>query len=194
MGVLILMAIYEPILKGILLIGGLYLAYEGAHKVIEKIFHADANKEKRKQASEKEKIKGAVRTDLVLSIEIIVIAKESMEGSMSNQIFSLILVGLAASILIYGLVALLVKIDDLGLVLIDKGHKKIGMSLVNSMPYTMKGLGIVGTLAMFLVGGGIIVHTFHLPLYMPEILQNLVVGVISGLLILAPIELVSRLK
>lgn len=193
-GVLIIMSIYEPILKGILFIGGLYLVYEGAHKIIEKIFHSEENKEKRKKASEKEKIKGAIRTDLVLSIEIIVIAKESMNGSMTQQILSLILVGLAASILIYGLVAFLVKIDDFGLLLIDKGYKSIGLKLVNSMPYTMKALGIIGTIAMFLVGGGIINHTFHIPIFLPELIQHLILGLIVGLIVLLPVEAYHRLK
>lgn len=194
LGVLAIMAIYPPILKAILLIGGLYLSYEGAHKLIEKLFHKDSAKAKRKVASEKEKIKGAVRTDLVLSIEIIVIAKESMQGAFSNQIYSLILVGLAASVLIYGLVALIVKIDDLGLYLVNKGHRKLGMSLVNSMPYTMKTLGVIGTIAMFLVGGGIISHTFHLPIYLPEVFQNFILGIFTGLILLIPPSLYHRLK
>lgn len=180
-GVLALMAIYSPVLKVILFLGGLFLSYEGAHKVIEKIFHKEFAKEQRKQISEKEKIKGAVRTDLVLSIEIILIAKESMTGSYLNQVVSLIFVGLLASILIYGLVAILVKVDDFGLFLVRKKYEKIGMAFVNTMPYMMKLLGIVGTIAMFLVGGGIISHTFHLPLIVPELLQNLLLGIIAGL-------------
>lgn len=182
-GILLLMAIYAPILKGILFLGGLFLAYEGVHKVIEKIFHKEAAKKNRKQINEKDKIKGAIRTDLVLSIEIILIAKESIEGSFTNQVLTLILVGLAASILIYGLVAFLVKVDDFGLYLVKKDYKKLGMFLVNSMPYTMKALGIVGTIAMLLVGGGIISHTFHLEQYLPEMIQNLILGTITGVIV-----------
>lgn len=192
-GVLILMAIYPPILKGILLIGGLYLSFEGAHKIKEKMFQKDEKKEI-ENLSEKERIKGAVRTDLVLSAEIMVLANEAITGPFLNQLMALILVGLAASVLIYGLVALLVKVDDFGLYLVTKNYKKMGMSLVNSMPYMMRGLGIIGTLAMLLVGGGIIVHTFHIPYFVPEILQNLGLGLIAGFIIVVPFDFFQKKK
>lgn len=192
-GVLAIMAIYPPILVGILLIGGLYLSFEGAHKIIEKFFHhSDHQEGTEKSVTEKQRIKGAIRTDLILSIEIIVIAKSSVTGPFLNQVISLIVVGLAASILIYGLVALLVKIDDLGLYLIEKDFKKIGLSLVRSMPYMMKGLGIIGTIAMFLVGGGIISHTFHFPAYLPELVQNLIIGMVAGLICVIPFEVYNK--
>lgn len=192
-GVLGLMAIYPPILKAVLLIGGLYLAFEGAHKVFEKLFHHSSHEDRNeKSLTEKQRIKGAIRTDLILSIEIIVIAKGSVSGPYINQVIALIFVGLAASILIYGLVALLVKIDDLGLFLIDKNYKKVGMSLVRSMPLMMKGLGIIGTIAMFLVGGGIISHTFHLPMWMPELIQNLLIGLVAGIICVIPFELYKK--
>jgi predicted DNA repair protein MutK len=195
-GVFILMAVYPPILVGILLIGGLYLSFEGAHKVIEKLFHhKDHNYDNAKKSlSEKDKIKGAIRTDLILSIEIIVIAKSSLEGGLLQQIMSLITVGLAASILIYGLVALLVKIDDFGLFLIKKNYKTIGLSIVRIMPNMMKALGVIGTVAMFLVGGGIVNHTFHIPYWMPELIQNLIVGFLVGAACVVPYELYQKLK
>ena len=105
----------------------------------------------------------------------------------------LALVGLGASILIYGLVGLLVKVDDLGLYLMGKGHKSLGQSLVDFMPKMMRGLGIIGTIAMFLVGGGIISHTFHLPLLVPELLQNLVLGLMAGMLIVFVFEAGKKL-
>lgn len=190
-GILILMAIYAPILNYILLIGGLFLCYEGAHKVIEKLF--GKHDEKSINLSEEEKIKGAIRTDLVLSIEIILIAKQSITGTFLQELTSLVLVGLAASILIYGLVAILVKLDDFGLYLVDKGHKRVGLSLVQAMPYMMKGLGIIGTIAMFLVGGGIVNHFFHLHFLSIEIIQNLISGVISGAVVLGLISLAQKL-
>lgn len=189
-GVLILMALYPPLIKVIMLIGGLYLCYEGVHKILEKLFHKkDAKQKQTQNVPEKVKIAGAVRTDLILSIEIIVIAKNTLSGSLFNQVISLIVVGLAASILIYGLVALIVKVDDLGLLLIKKGHQRLGLTLVKSMPYTMKALGIIGTLAMLLVGGGIIVHTFHIPYYTNESLENLILGFMAGLLALGLLQL-----
>ena len=108
------------------------------------------------------------------------------------QSISLVVIGLAVSIIIYGLVAILVKIDDFGLWLIDKNFKKVGSALVSSMPYVMKGLGGVGTTAMFLVGGGIIIHTFHIPLYMPEMLQSLILGLIAGLVCLCPFAIYKK--
>lgn len=193
-GVLVLLAVYPPILTGVLLLGGLYLSYEGAHKVVEKLFHKKDKHVQKKQFSEKEKVKGAIRTDLILSIEIIVIANSTIKGGLLMQTITLSVVGLLASVLIYGLVALLVKIDDLGLLLIEKGWEKFGGSLVAFMPYMMKGLGILGTTAMFLVGGGIIAHLAHLPHYMPEMLQNLLIGIAAGLVVLGVLEAGGRIR
>lgn len=194
-GVLLLSSFLPILLKIVLVIGGVYLCYEGAHKVAEKLFHLDSHAhEKVTVIGENEKIKGAVRTDLILSVEIIVIAKDAMSGALAQQILSLVLVGVAASVLIYGLVALLVKIDDLGLFLVKRGHPKSGLLLVNSMPHIMRLLGIVGTVAMFLVGGGIIEHTFHLShlLPLPALLLNLVLGVITGMIALGLVSVVSK--
>ncbi len=193
-GTLILMAVYPPVLKLILLIGGLYLSFEGAHKVIEKVFHHTDHEGAGTPVvvNEKQKIKGAIRTDLILSIEIIVIAKTAVRGPYINQVLTLIVIGILASVLIYGLVAFLVKIDDFGLHLMKKGHEKIGNFLVQSMPWIMKSLGVIGTLAMFLVGGGIIDHTFHIEYIMPEVLQNLIVGVIAGVICVIPFEIYTK--
>ena len=148
---------------------------------------------KTKNIPEKQKIAGAIRTDLVLSIEIILIAKQSISGSLLLQISTLSLVGVAASIIIYGLVALLVKIDDFGLYLVKKGRKKIGLNLVKSMPYIMKSLTVIGTIAMLLVGGGIIDHTFHFKHIMPELLQQLLLALLAGFILVGVIELFSKL-
>ncbi|MFM6927849.1 MAG: DUF808 family protein, partial [Bdellovibrio sp.] len=193
-GVLVLMSVYPPILKGILVLGGLYLCFEGAHKVIEKLFHKNEEHKSAVMVSEKDRINGAIKTDLVLSVEIIVIAKESLSGSFLNQTIALILVGLGASILIYGLVALLVKIDDLGLYLVKNQFKKTGLALVKAMPIIMKGLGIFGTVAMFLVGGGILAHTFHIPHLAPELIQNSLIGLIAGALMVIPLEAYQKIK
>ena len=191
LGVLILMATYPPLLKAILVFGGIYLSYEGAHKVYEKFFHKEEGKAKRVIATVEQRVKGAIRTDLILSIEIIVIAHSGMKGTLINQILSLCAVGVLVSIIIYGLVAVLVKIDDFGLILITKGYKNFGNFLVQSMPKIMKGLGLVGTIAMFLVGGGIITHIFHLPVLTIEIVQNLVMGIIVGSLALGVMNIKS---
>lgn len=185
-GVFALMLLYPPLIKVVLFIGGLYLSFEGAHKIYEKLKGA-LNKQgpvkKDGGITKEQRIKGAVKTDLVLSIEIIVLAQSAIKGTLTQQLLTLIIVGLAASILIYGLVAILVKVDDLGLYLIDRGFSKTGQVLVYTMPYFMKGLAIIGTVAMLLVGGGIMVHLFHVPLLtLPagEILTNLVLGGLVG--------------
>lgn len=192
-GVLAILAIYAPFLNVVLLVGGLYLSYEGAHKAYEKLF-IKRKFENQETVTEAEKVKGAVRTDLILSIEIIVIAHSATQGSFLQQTLTLISVGLAASILIYGLVAVLVKIDDLGLHLISKGYKTIGHALVRAMPSAMKGLGILGTTAMFLVGGGIIAHIFHIPQFVNEHLQNLALGLLAGFASLVLMSVVKNFR
>jgi len=194
LAVFLFMAIYPPLLSAVMLIGGLYLSYEGVHKIKEKLFQPnDKAKKPREIIAEKDKIKGAVRTDLILSIEIIVIAKSALIGSFLIQLVTLSAVGLATSIIIYGLVALIVKVDDLGLFIVRQGWSKTGMIFVNSMPYTMKGLGIIGTVAMLLVGGGIVGHIFHLPLYANEHLQNLAIGLLVGVVCVVTMNLPSVL-
>lgn len=192
LGVLLIMTVYEPILTVILLGGGIFLSYEGAHKAYEKIFLLKSKENPQQSKNEKSRINGAIRTDLILSIEIIVIAKNSLSGPMLNQVLSLIAVGLAASIIIYGLVAAIVKIDDFGVFLIKKGYEKIGLGFVNSMPFIMKSLGIIGTTAMFLVGGGIVMHIFHLPMYAPELVQSFVIGLFVGGLALTIMKIVTK--
>ncbi len=193
--VLALQALYPPLITFVLFIGGLYLSYEGAHKVWEKLFSRHAHKSgPKKKLTEKEKIKGAVRTDLILSTEIIVIAKTATTGAVLEQLGVLAVVGLAASVLIYGLVAFLVKIDDFGLFLIRKGRRKMGALLVESMPYMMKFLSVIGTLAMLLVGGGIVSHTFHLHNYIWEYAQNLVLGSGAGLIVMLLIWILRSIR
>ena len=125
---------------------------------------------------------GAIKTDFILSVEIILIANSVVEGDLLTRLISLGVIGSLASLIIYGLVALIVKIDDFGLVLVNKGHQKVGMSLVNSMPVLMKSLGVIGTVAMILVAGGIFNHFLHWT-FMPEIILNFILGVVGGLIV-----------
>ncbi|MEO0336204.1 MAG: DUF808 family protein [Pseudomonadota bacterium] len=192
-GVLALMAVFPPLIQVIMVIGGLYLSYEGVHKIVEKVFHSkESTKQKRRAVPEAEKVKGAIRTDLILSIEIIVIAKSTLSGDFVTQLLALIAVGIAASVVIYGLVAVIVKVDDFGLSLINSGYNSFGSLLVKSMPYLMKFLGIAGTIAMLLVGGGILSHTFHLPHYVNEHLQNCALGLVAGAVCLALLEVKAK--
>lgn len=197
-GVLLLNALYPPLITVILVIGGAYLSFEGVHKIYEKAYFyikkTKLHPNEEEGLTPKQRVRGAIRTDLILSIEIIVIAKGQVSGTFITQLSTLAIVGLCASLIIYGLVALIVKVDDFGLYLIKKGKRKLGMAFVRSMPKIMKTLGIVGTIAMLLVGGGIFTHTFHLHFLRPEILLNLIVGLIVGGILTFLIELILSFK
>ena len=166
----------------LLMIGGAYLCFEGFEKIAHKFLHKenhDKHKDSIKQALiqpetdlvevEQEKIKGAIRTDFVLSAEIIVIILGTLQGQpFSTQIIVLSLLALGFTIAVYGFVAAIVKIDDAGLYLINSAKDQIttsaniraafGRGLLVFAPWLMKMLSIVGTIAMFMVGGGILMH------------------------------------
>lgn len=178
----LLISAFAPwLISPLLMIGGLYLCYEGCEKLAHKFFHPDegghggggektaekakANLEALSEGGgdwEREKIKGAVRTDFVLSAEIIAITLGTVEEQpLMTQALVLTLIGLIMTVGVYGLVACIVKLDDLGLHLSRKesgAAKAAGSGILGFAPYLMKGLTFVGTAAMFLVGGGIIVH------------------------------------
>ena len=164
----------------LLMMGGAYLCFEGFEKIAHKFLHKEAhleNKQSLKDALlkpeadlvefEKEKIKGAIRTDFVLSAEIIVIILGSVQNEpFSSQVAVVSLLAFLFTIGVYGFVAAIVKIDDLGLHLIktssEQGFGKIkqaiGKGLLSFAPMLMKTLSFVGTIAMFMVGGGILMH------------------------------------
>ncbi len=163
----------------LLMVGGLYLCYEGFEKVAHKLLHRGPEDEARRAehraalaasreellALEKGKIKGAIRTDFILSAEIIVIALGTVAGrALGVQVG--VLVGIAALMTagVYGLVACIVKLDDLGLRLSALPRAALaatGRGILRAAPWLMKFLSVAGTAAMFLVGGGILVHGFH---------------------------------
>lgn len=164
---LIISAIYPPLISWLLMLGGAYLCFEGAEKLWHSLFpEGKASQAEFRQLDEKQKIKGAVRTDFILSAEIVVIALGSMsEASLSAQAVSLSIFALAITAFIYGLVAGIVKIDDLGLHCLQSNSafiQGIGRGLLSFAPKLMKTLSVLGTLAMFLVGGGILAHGIHL--------------------------------
>lgn len=166
------------LLTPLLMIGGAYLAYEGVENVLEKIFHkqhakAHENVHKKKielseaelMDYEKKKIKGAVRTDFILSAEIVVISLGSMgESPFIQKVVALSALALAFTFFVYGLVALIVRLDDIGFWFQKKKSvvaKRVGLGFVTVVPYLMRALSFIGLVAMFLVGGGIIVHGIH---------------------------------
>lgn len=205
----------KVILTPLLMAGGLYLCYEGVEKVWHKVFSKSSEENSNKVIlTKEEKIKGAIRTDFILSAEIIVIALASVAASdLLVQIISLIIIGVTMNIGIYSTVAVIIKIDDVGLYLFKFKNiiiKQVGLLLINATPYLMKVIGIIGTIAMFLVGGSIISH--GLPFVgsvittslvsvssttlsnILSLLSDLIVGVTSGLIVLLAVRLIKRLK
>ena len=166
----LLLAAFAPKwITPLLMIGGAYLCFEGAEKLLHKILPQDDHAEKPivtdSLNSEKEKIRGAIRTDFILSAEIVILALGAMDSmgkaTMLSKVVALSLVGVGMTVVVYGLVAMIVKMDDLGFHLMRKPSKLVqwlGKGLVRFVPWLMRGLSVVGTLAMFMVGGGIFVH------------------------------------
>ena len=172
----------------VILLGGVYLSYEGAEKVIDFIFHRGKGKKVSKEMTEKEKIRSAVITDFILSLEIIIIALSTVQDKpFSVQVITVSIVALLATVGVYGLVALIVRMDDFGLSLMVRYEgvlKQTGYFLIISLPYVIKALSVIGTVAMLAVGGGIFVHNiefFHsisekfIP-YISDILVGLFIG------------------
>lgn len=152
----------------LLLVGGLYLAFEGAEKVIEKVGgpkHGETLEDPIADpiAFERERVSGAVRTDFILSAEIMVIAlAEIGHEPILLRALILIVVGVAITILVYGVVGAIVKMDDIGLHLAKRPRtEKLGCALVKAMPVILAVLASVGTVAMLWVGGGIVLHALE---------------------------------
>ena len=191
----------------ILMLGGLYLAYEGAEKVYEYLFHRESKQRVEKLevisteevlGNEKKKIKSAIITDFILSVEIIIIALSTVtKEPLLTQIIVVSIIAFVASVGVYGIVALLVRMDDVGYSLIAKGKEGIGQFLVNALPKVIKFLTVVGTIAMLLVAGGIFVHNIH-SLHdvlngLPSLFSDLLVGSVVGVLMLLFMELGQRI-
>jgi predicted DNA repair protein MutK len=224
---LIISSIAPWLIMPLLLLGGLFLCFEGAEKVLEKLFHSQPEKKPEEameelsqvnvEEYEQKKIKGAIRTDFILSAEIIVIALGTVQGKeMLTQIVVVSLIAVIMTAGVYGLVAGIVKLDDLGFYLERKSkgeglRARLGSALVSFAPKLMKGLTVVGTAAMFLVGGGIVVHNVPVihhwiePVLMdlpnlslvsslvPALLNSLI-GVVAGLVIVAVMEVVHKVR
>lgn len=211
----LLMGAFAPwSIPPMLILGGLYLCFEGAEKIFHKIYErkaVDGEKEALHAALldpsvsmvdvEKEKIKGAIRTDFVLSAEIIVISMGSAAFAASStlsQALTLTLIAVGMTVFVYGLVACIVKLDDFGLSMTRRASssaQRVGQWILSSAPRMMSTLSFVGTVAMFTVGGGILAHSI------PAIGHELdswtgwaslgasaavaVLGVVAGLLLVA---------
>ena len=159
--ILVLSQFLPGLLTPLLMIGGAYLCYEGAEKVWAKIAHHDAHgADIEQQPDEKTVVAGAIRTDLILSAEIMVISlNEVADAPFTSRLTILAIVALAMTVLVYGAVGLIVKMDDVGLRLAERPGKRtarFGRGLVKAMPRVLTVLTVVGTAAMLWVGGHIL--------------------------------------
>jgi hypothetical protein len=212
---LLLSAFLPWLIVPILLLGGAYLSYEGAEKVFEWFFPHPAapvaarETDDRSQIVQREasKIKAAIRTDFILSIEIIIITLGTVaDQPLAVQLAVVGFIALLATVAVYGLVALLVRLDDTGFYLIERSTqfqgvletliRDTGGLLIKSLPHIIRLLGVVGTVAMLLVGGGLFVHNIepihHALALLPTVLADLVAGLIVGLILLTVIHLGKR--
>ncbi|MGP6460965.1 DUF808 domain-containing protein [Pseudomonas koreensis] len=209
----------------LLMVGGAYLCFEGFEKLAHKFLHSkaedDANHAQLSAAVaepttdlvayEKDKIKGAIRTDFILSAEIIAITLGTVaDASLTQQVIVMSGIAIVMTVGVYGLVAGIVKLDDLGLWLTRKSGaaaKSIGNAILRAAPYMMKGLSVIGTAAMFLVGGGILTHGIPVVHHWIEsvgaaagsagfavpVLLNGVAGIIAGAAVLAVVSAVGKI-
>lgn len=213
------------LINPLLVIGGLFLCYEGVEKVLHTLQtkkHTDVSEipelPQDMVAYEKDKIKGAIRTDFILSAEIVVITLGTVAATtLLNKVIVMSAIALTMTIGVYGLVAFIVKIDDIGLYLTQQGQAwktRFGNILLAFAPQLMKTLSVVGTIAMFLVGGGIISHAVPFAHYLTEhathqveeiptvgqiigsvtpMLLNLGLGILAGAIVLVAVMVLSKI-
>lgn len=231
-GALLVSAFAPWVITPMLMVGGAYLCFEGFEKIAHKLFHGkdeDADKAaelKRAVANpvidlvafEKQKIKGAIRTDAILGLEITVIALGTVAGaSLLNQFLVLSLIAVGVTVVTYGAVGAIVRMDDVGFYLKKQKSslkQAIGGWLISFAPKLMKTLSVVGLIAMFLVGGSILLHSipaighaFALPAAVVEIpvagkvidavaptLINGLFGVVAGAVVLGAVSIASKVK
>ena len=197
----------------ILVLGGVYLAYEGVEKIYEYVVpHSDNNVVELKEdlskeellILEKSKIKSAILTDFILSVEIVIIALGTVVGQdLLFQILIVSVVAVIATIGVYGIVALIVRMDDFGFRLIKMSKDKkgiaytVGTLLVKALPLIIKSLSVVGTIALLLVAGGIFVHNLeflhHFLEGLPSILRDFVVGLLAGIVAFVIVKLLKKI-
>lgn len=227
----LLISVVAPwLINPLLVIGGLFLCFEGVEKVLHSLHHKKAKNSDEAQQEieqietdlesfEKDKIKGAVRTDFILSAEIVVISLGTVAtAAFGTKVMVLSIIAVVMTIGVYGFVAMIVKIDDLGLYLTQQASsfkQTIGRGLLAFAPKLMKTLTIVGTIAMFLVGGGIITHAVSSLHHLTEevvdhaeliptvgnivgaltpTLINMAIGFVAGLLVVIVVSLVQKIR
>ena len=235
---LFLSAVFPWIITPLLMLGGAFLCYEGFEKVAHRLLHSrEEDEEEHTQRLkavtdkavdmvefEKQRIRGAIRTDAILSAEIIVIALGTVQDeTLAVRIGVVSLIAAVITVGVYGLVAGIVKLDDLGMYLIEKEgdsrlervRRKFGEMILNFAPKMMKTLSVLGTAAMFLVGGGILVHGVPFLAYwlhgiedmahglpvaanlfsgLAALVFNAIVGIVAGGLLVGAQTLIKRFR
>ena len=214
-----------PIIVVLMMIGGAYLCFEGVEKLAHRLLHSRSEDDAHHRelvravadeqidlvAHEKEKIRGAIRTDFILSAEIIVLTLGAAAGkAFAVQVGTLVVIAILMTVGVYGLVAGIVKLDDIGLHLSERASavaRATGRGILRAAPWLMKFLSIAGTAAMFLVGGGILVHAIpflhHLSVdwsgdgtfsWLIEALFGAAVGIVAGIVVLLVVGGIQRLR
>lgn len=190
--------------------GGFYLAYEGVEKIIEFLFHRKkegheviAEQPIEDGSAEKAKIKSAITTDFILSVEIVIIALSTVETApLTTKILTVSVVAILATIGVYGVVALIVRMDDAGYKLLKISNEKgflslVGKGLVKGLPIIIRILAVLGTIALLLVSGGIFEHSIdylhHLFPTVPASVKNFAYGIIAGLIAVCVMSIFKKI-
>ena len=211
----LLTAFLPQIIIPILMFGGVYLAYEGVEKIYEYFFHKSnpkrvetlkAMSQEEIMKEEQKKIKSAIITDFVLSIEIVILALSIVATkTLPIQILVVTFIAILATIGVYGIVAIIVRMDDVGYKLIAIGNAKkhtitvkIGKMLVIALPKVIRALAVIGTIAMIVVAGGIFLHNIHELHAMfhsvPTIISEIIIGLWIGVIALIVIKIFEEIK
>ena len=204
----ILTSFLPQIIIPILMLGGVYLAYEGVEKIYEYFFHKSdpqraetlkAMSQEEMLAVEQVKVKSAITTDFVLSIEIVILALSTVATqTLPIQIVVVTFIAILATIGVYGIVAIIVRMDDFGYRLVERGNVQIGNLLITALPKVIRSLTVIGTIAMLLVAGGIFIHNIHWlhnALHsMPSIVAELLIGFWVGTIAVIVMKIVAEVK
>jgi predicted DNA repair protein MutK len=205
-----LLSAFAPVaISVILVLGAIYLAYEGAEKIYEYFIPHKAGEttmamqpltEEQILLIEKDKIKSAIVTDFILSVEIVIIALGTvLDQPILKQVLVVTFIAILATVGVYGIVAVIVRMDDLGTSLLTRKSgilKSIGNVLISALPKVIKALAFIGTIALLLVSGGIFAHNIpffhHFLSSLPDTLREFIFGLIGGIIALALVLLFKK--
>ncbi len=203
--IFLLSAFVPSIIKYLLMAGGAYLSFEAVEKIFEVLFHREKKKEgkfiiKDLVKFEKSKIKEAVITDFILSLEIVIIALSTViDRPFLTQVVTVTLISILATLFVYGIVILIVRMDDFGLRLTSYDSEFLrvtGKFFIALLPKTIKALEVVGTFAMLTVAGGIYLHVFHFIKErfhsVPSLLLEVMVGLVVGIMVFIGVSVIKK--